>query len=170
MRYDEARAESLLDAVVMATSESVRMVRSSPGGDSSNAKAMAVSSGRVEDAEPKTATLRAGRRSPIETKAAPMRPSSFRDPSVATMVPGYWYASPTGPYAASRPDESDGSTPSAVRRRFYRRSVSSACLCWLATTTELAQRVQLSAVFVTRTFPFRQLPLVAAARVPLPKV
>ena len=39
--------------------------------------------------------------------------------------------------------------------------------CWLATAAALAQRVQPSAVLVTFEIPFRQLPLVAAARVPL---
>jgi hypothetical protein len=73
----------------MDTSESVRMVRSSSAGLASSAKAIPVSSGRVDDADPSTVTLRLGSRFLIETKAAPMRPSSFREPSVATMIPGY---------------------------------------------------------------------------------
>ncbi len=66
----------------IATSESIKLpvLRSSPGRDFSSANAMPVSSGRVEDAKPTTATLRAGIRSLFETKAALMRPSSFRDP------------------------------------------------------------------------------------------
>jgi hypothetical protein len=150
---------------VMATSESVRMVRSSPGRLSSNANAMPVNSGRVEDGAPTTATLRAGTRPPIETKAAPMRPSSLRELSVATTIPGYRYALPTGPYAVSPLHGSAGSTPSAVRRRWDRRSLSNAC--GSDTAAELAQRVQPSAVFVAPTVPFLQLPLAAAALVPL---
>ena len=143
------------------------MVRSSPGRLSSNANAMPVNSGRVEDGAPTTATLRAGTRPPIETKAAPMRPSSLREPSVATTIPGYRYALPTGPYAASPLHGSAGSTPSAVRRRWDRRSLSSPDACGPDTAAELAQRVQPSAVFVAPMVPFLQLPLAAAARVPL---
>jgi hypothetical protein len=49
------------------------MVKSSLDGLYSNAKAMPVSRGRVEDADPSTATLWPGSRFPIETKAAPSR-------------------------------------------------------------------------------------------------
>ena len=146
------------------------MVRSSSNGLASNAKAMPVSSGRVDDADPSTVTLRLGSRFLIETKAAPMRPcglSSFREPSVSTMIPGNGYAFPAGPYAASLLYESEGSTPSAVSLIHDRRSVSSSRRCWLATAAALAQKVQPSAVFVAFVAPFRQLPLAAAARVPL---
>ncbi len=82
----------------MATSELVRIVRSSSGRLSSNAYAMPVNLGRVEDAAPTTATLRAGRRSPIETKAAPMclngTTRGHNDTRVGMLLP-------TGLYAAS---------------------------------------------------------------------
>jgi hypothetical protein len=59
--------------LIGSSSESQILVRSSSGRFSSNAKAMPVNSGSVEDAAPTTATLRAGSRSRIETKAhAPM--------------------------------------------------------------------------------------------------
>ncbi len=72
--------------VVNESSESVNIVRFSVTGHVSSAKAIAVSSGRVEDAAPNTATLRAGMRSPIETKAEPMLPSNLREPFVATKI------------------------------------------------------------------------------------
>ena len=45
--------------------------------------------------------------------------------------------------------------------------MSSSRRCWPATAAALAQKVQPSAVFVAFVAPFRQLPLAAAARVPL---
>jgi hypothetical protein len=88
---------------------------------------------------------------------------------VSTMTPEYRYVNPTGSYAASRLDESDGSTPSAVRLRFDKRSLtrSSAILCWFAMTTELAQRFQLLAVFVALTLLVRQLPFKAWQQQPV---
>ncbi len=44
--------------MVIATSESVSIVRSSSGGLASSAKAIPVSSGRVDDADPSTSSNR----------------------------------------------------------------------------------------------------------------
>ena len=96
---------------------SVRMLRSSSPGQSSSAMAIPVSSGRSDDGGPKTATLRAGRRSSLATS----------DPSVATTMPLRVYAAPSDPSSASREEghvrsQARGTTPSAIRRMESARS------------------------------------------------
>ena len=147
---------------------SVRMLRSSSPGQSSSAMAIPVSSGRSDDGGPKTATLRAGRRSSLATIAAPILPSLLSDPSVATTMPLRVYAAPADPNSASREEghvRSRGTTPSAVRRMESARrfTIANWSLCALRAAV-LAQRTQSSLLCIALSRPDLKLSLLAATR------
>ena len=61
------------------------------------ASAIPLSSGRINNGWPKTATLREGWRLSLATIAAPIIQPYFSEQSVATMIPQLVYAAPAGP-------------------------------------------------------------------------